>query len=67
MNKKEYYKQYYQKNKDKSYYKPKDRYFLLEINNHKFVFDTKQDILNLISKITKQDITVDMYKYKEHR
>lgn len=59
---KDYFKAYYQNNKDKDCYKPRKYYFILILNDKKFLFKTKKDILSLVRQISKQDITSDMIK-----
>ena len=60
--KKDYMKKYYQEHRDKPYYSPKNRYWVLTINNNKYLFDSKEDIIRLTEAIQKRDITDDMVK-----
>ena len=61
----EYYKEYYRRNVDKYTERNKKRkkyYFVLRIDGKEYVFDKKHDILCLLSKIPKTDLTDNMIK-----
>ena len=62
---KEYMREYYRRNADKYAERNKKRkkyYFVLRIDGREYVFDKRDDILQLLSKIHKTEITEKMIK-----
>ena len=65
MNSSEYYKNYYRQNADKYAQRNKKRkqyYLVLRINGNEYLFDKRNDSLNLLQKIQKTEITENMVK-----
>ena len=64
--KKEYFKNYYQNNKDKQYYnvkktKPKQNFFTITINGITFLFNSRNDLLERIEKVKREDLETLKY------